>query len=200
MGHLSGARVLLVAVDRDDRVLVLQGRPPAIEVFDRDGSHLETWGGLDLVDAASISAGATGRVLVSDRERTGFWCSVPAESSSSCSAPRAGRDSTARSTTRPLPPSGRMVETIVADGARGASIHRFDESGQLLRTWGRLGSRVGELVAPVALAVDATGRVLVVDHGADRVEIFTADGDHLGSWTDFWRPMAVWVEGTVRST
>jgi hypothetical protein len=44
---------------------------------------------------------------------------------------------------------------------------------------GRIGSAPGEFHAPSAAAVDGSGRIFVTDTGNDRIQVFTAEGDHV---------------------
>lgn len=61
--------------------------------------------------------------------------------------------------------------------ARAATISRFDASGRRVKRWGALGLGAGEFAKPRGVMIDARGRLLVVDHGNHRVQIFRADGE-----------------------
>ncbi len=70
-------------------------------------------------------------------------------------------------------------------------IVRFDPAGKKLGQFGGEGSGEGQLVEPVGLAADASGRIYVADTGNHRVQIFDADGKFLRQfpvpgWKDFY--------------
>lgn len=79
-------------------------------------------------------------------------------------------------------PSGLVVgpdgSVWVADAGLDRISH-FDSGGALLGAWGGRGLGAGELFKPRGLAVDHHGRLVAVDHGNHRVQIFTADGGFL---------------------
>lgn len=77
-----------------------------------------------------------------------------------------------RSSAVPLTP-----EIALRDAYAEARIARVSLIG-----WGQLGSEPGQLNAPKGLAVDAQGNLHVVDSLNHRVQVFSAEGELLGSW------------------
>ena len=70
----------------------------------------------------------------------------------------------------------------VADTANHR-VQKLDAEGNVLTTWGGLGTEPGQLDRPVAIAVnDSANMVYVSDSGNQRVQVFTLDGDFLGQW------------------
>lgn len=63
------------------------------------------------------------------------------------------------------------------------AVRAFDHQGNFLFNVGRTGQGPGEYSRPMALAVDADGRVLVTDIGGARMNIYDADGETLESWS-----------------
>jgi DNA-binding beta-propeller fold protein YncE len=59
----------------------------------------------------------------------------------------------------------------VADAAR-SSVTKLDENGAVISTWGSPGSGPGQLAAPSGVAVDAQGRVVVVERDNNRLQVF----------------------------
>ncbi|TWH41963.1 NHL repeat-containing protein [Rhodococcus rhodochrous J38] len=77
-------------------------------------------------------------------------------------------------------PDGRM---FVSDGYANARVHSFASSGDLTRTWGGYGGRLGEFRLPHSLLVDEDRhRVLVCDRNNNRIQAFAFDGESLGVW------------------
>ena len=48
----------------------------------------------------------------------------------------------------------------------------FSPDGQMIGNWGTAGREGGKFTYPVAVAVDASGRVYVADSGNQRVQVF----------------------------
>lgn len=82
-----------------------------------------------------------------------------------------------------------------ASGAdANARVLRFDRSGKLISTWGKKGTGPGEFDQPHALAMDSQGRLFVGDRGNDRIQIFSASGTLLDTWTQFSRPSGIFID------
>ncbi len=71
-------------------------------------------------------------------------------------------------------------EVYVADTSDNRIVV-YDNEGSMLRTFGSVGSRQGELLFPREMAVDDAGRVVVMDTGNNRVQIFQPNGDSMFS-------------------
>ena len=70
---------------------------------------------------------------------------------------------------------------------------KYSPAGELIATWGRLGSAPGELFVPHGIALDPDGNVHVADRGNARVQSFSPDGELLGVWKsdELGRPWAI---------
>lgn len=69
-------------------------------------------------------------------------------------------------------PRGQLY--IVETGAKQVS--EFDSSGKLVRRWGGPGQSDGQFEEPVALAVDSTGAIHVVDAQRNTIQVFSPEG------------------------
>jgi len=83
---------------------------------------------------------------------------------------------------------GPRGDIYVSDGYGNARVHVFSPTGQLKRSWGEPGNGPGQFHLPHGIAVAADGRVFVCDREADRIQIFSPDGEYLSEWTDTQRP------------
>ncbi len=61
-------------------------------------------------------------------------------------------------------------------------VHKLDNVGNVLTSWGVAGSDAGQFDEPFGIAVDQDDYVYVSDLGNDRVYKFTSDGVFLSQW------------------
>lgn len=87
---------------------------------------------------------------------------------------------------------------LVTDGAAHV-VRSYDWRGTELRSWGELGSDLGQLNYPRAIAIAPTGEVHVAEAGNRRVQVFTADGLATGTYGSFDAPVALSFDGLGRS-
>lgn len=73
---------------------------------------------------------------------------------------------------------------LVSDGYGNNRVVKFSADGTFIQEWGRKGNGFGEFDLPHALAVDATGRVYVVDRNNKRIQIFDAGGNYITHWPE----------------
>jgi peptidylglycine monooxygenase len=191
-----------VAVAPDGRVLVLLRRDPSVDpvwpaviVLSPEGKRLGAWGE-EVLDGHFLAVHPDGRVFVVDRDMHEVVVF-------DMDGRRIGGLGTRGVPGAPLNapcdvafgPDGSIY---VADGYGNSLVHRFDAVGKLLGRWGQPGSGPGEFTTPHSVAVLADGRVAVADRENNRVQVFTADGTWLASWTDHHKPMSLSVDGAGR--
>ena len=73
-------------------------------------------------------------------------------------------------------------------------ISKFDRNGTFVKSWGRMGTGVGEFRTPHALALDSRGRVVVADRGNHRLQIFDQDGMFLEQIQKFGRTSDLYID------
>jgi len=91
-------------------------------------------------------------------------------------------------------PNGNIFVADGHDGTGNNRIIKFDRDGSFLMQWGTAGDGKGELSDPHALAMDSQGRLFVGDRANSRIQIFTQDGEHLETWTQFGRPSGLFID------
>ena len=67
----------------------------------------------------------------------------------------------------------------VSDGYENSRVVKFARDGTFLMTWGTKGKGSGQFDLPHGIALDAAGRVFVVDRQNARVQVFDSNGRHL---------------------
>lgn len=182
-----------LALDRRDRVFVLQRSAPHLRIYAADGTLERTFDHplltsghglfIDAHDQVWITTYDAHQLLVFDaglnlvRTLGGFnqpnW-QAPFNHPTDVFVTPAG-------------------EAWVSDGYGNARIHHFAADGRLLQSWGQPGTGPGEFSTPHAIWVLPDGRVLCADRDNDRIQVFDPQGRWLASWTGFVRPMDLWA-------
>jgi peptidylamidoglycolate lyase len=85
----------------------------------------------------------------------------------------------------------------VSDGYENSRVIKFDANGKFLSEWGTKGKGPGQFDLPHGIAVDAAGRVFVVDRNNARVQVFDGRGNYLTEWKGppFLNPMDIAIAG-----
>jgi DNA-binding beta-propeller fold protein YncE len=73
----------------------------------------------------------------------------------------------------------RNGDWFVSDGYRNSSVHRFDETGKHIMSWGESGSGPGQFALPHNICMVGEDRVLVADRENYRLQMFTVDGEFI---------------------
>lgn len=75
-----------------------------------------------------------------------------------------------------------------------ARILKFNAQGEMVQTWGSLGSGPDEFMQPHALALDSQGRLFIADRSNNRIQIYTQDGELLDTWYQFSRISGLFID------
>ena len=188
-----------VAVDSHDRVYVFQRGDPPVVIFDDSGAYVGAWGSGILADAHGIFITPDDRVLLADRDAHQVL-RFDLEGHLELALGERHHPRLQQPFNHPADaataPNG---DILVADGYANSAIHRFSADGALLQTWGRPGRGPGEFSTPHAIRVHPDGRILVADRENNRIQIFSAEGEYLTEWTDFFHPMDVYIDALGRT-
>jgi DNA-binding beta-propeller fold protein YncE len=191
----------VVCDDRGHVFVLLRGdsyvdpvQPTVIELSP-DGTRVGAWGE-DIADGHMLSIGPDFRIYVVDRDaheivvfdRTGR---------------RTGGIGQRHQPNAPfnhpcdvaIAPSG---DIYVADGYGASRVHRFNPNGDLIATWGESGDAPGHFTTPHGIWALQDGRVAVTDRENNRVQVFSAQGDLLAIWPDFYHPMDIFQDAAGR--
>lgn len=154
-----------ITVAADGRVAIVDGDTHIVRFFSPDGELLQTVG-------KKNKPADTG--MTTDNPVPGWTATVT----------RSGRPFN-RPTKAAFAPDGSFY---VSDGYGNARVHHFDPDGALIRSWGEPGVGPGEFKLPHAVIVRRDGTVVVADREADRLQVFSPEGEWLASFEDVRRP------------
>jgi DNA-binding beta-propeller fold protein YncE len=91
-------------------------------------------------------------------------------------------------------PEGHCGQNAAAGADCVARISKFDRNGKFIKSWGRMGTGVGEFKTPHAIALDSKGRLVVADRGNHRLQIFDQDGKFLEEIRKFGRTSDIYID------
>ena len=202
-----------VAVDGEDRVyLMCRGDHPVV-MYDRNGNFRGSWGegdfsyrthGIYVAPNGTIFCTDDGQHTVRQFTPDGKLLMTMGTKNTPSDTGYNGKD--LDTITHGGPPFNRPTnvaiglkgEIYITDGYGNARVHIFSPKGELVRSWGEPGSGPGQFHLPHGIAVAADGRVFVCDREADRIQIFSPDGEYLTEWKDTQRPTHVCFDSEGR--
>ena len=197
-----------VATDSQDRVFVFNRGRQAINVFDRDGSHLFGWQAGIFTRPHGITIGPDDFLyLCDDRDHTVHKYTAEGELIWTLGTRGQPSDTGTvgfdfRAIQQAAGPFNQPTNLALAndgsfyisDGYANARVHHFSPEAELIRSWGEPGDGPGQFHLPHGIAVDNQQRVFVADRENSRLQIFSAEGQFLDQWTDVIRPTQVFFD------
>ena len=185
-----------IAVDAHDNVHVFTRADPPVQVYDRRGKFLRSWGSRAIGSAHHIKVDGAGHVWIADIGKHVVQKYTPeGKLLLTIGTPgKAGRDRTHLNmpTDMAVTPAG---DVFVSDGYGNARVVHFDRTGKYVHEWGELGQGPGQFSLPHAIALDSRGRLYVADRNNVRVQVFDQKGKFLAQWKDLIVPWGFCVTG-----
>jgi sugar lactone lactonase YvrE len=164
---------------------------PVVVELAPDGRRLAAWGE-DIADGHMLSIGPDDRILVVDRDAHEI---VAFDSGGRRLGGIGRRHQPNAPFNHPcdvaIAPSG---DIYVADGYGASRVHRFNHNGDLIATWGEPGNAPGQFSTPHGICALADGRVAVTDRENNRLQVYSAHGDLMDVWPDFYHPMDIFQD------
>jgi DNA-binding beta-propeller fold protein YncE len=198
----GGGKVTDVVCDDRGHVFVLlradsyvDAKLPTVIELAPDGRQVTAWGE-DIADGHMLSIGPDGRIYVVDRDAHEIVLFDKA-------GRRIGGIGQRHQPNVPfnhpcdvaIASSG---DIYVADGYGASRVHRFNPNGDLIATWGEPGDAPGHFTTPHGIWALADGRVAVTDRENNRLQVFSAQGELLAIWPDFYHPMDIFQDTAGR--
>jgi DNA-binding beta-propeller fold protein YncE len=196
-----------VACDSKARVYVFLRGPKPVQVFERDGTPVMSWGedcfqrphgifiGPDDVVYCTDDFGHAVHAFTTKGERLFTLGTGEASDTGATSIDYRTIQRVAGPFNYPcnlaIGPNGQLY---VADGYGNARVHRFSKDGTLLGSWGEPGAGPGQFHVVHGIAVDSEGMVYVADRENSRIQIFSEEGKYAGVWTDVARPCQIFID------
>lgn len=188
-----------VAVDSRDRVYAFQRSDPPVVIFEASGAYAGSWGAGIVSDAHGIFITPEDKVLLADRDAHQVL-QFDAAGHLELALGERHRPRLQAPFNHPADvATTREGDILVADGYGNSVIHRFSATGGLRQTWGGPGTQPGRFSTPHAVRAHPDGRILVADRENNRVQIFSADGQYLTEWGDFFHPMDIFIDARGRT-
>ena len=195
-GRVFGGVTPAVATDSQDRVYIARRDPPAILVYDREGSFLFTLGEDLFKNPHSVWFNEQDQMYVADVDDH----TVRKLDTEGNVLLTLGTADAVGAPGQPFNGPTWAVEAswgdiYVSDGYGQFRVHRFSADGTLLQSWGEEGTGPGQFALPHGIRVDSRGRVLVLDRTNRRMQIFDAEGTYQGEWSDLDGPNDLYIDG-----
>jgi hypothetical protein len=188
--------VAAVGVDRHDRVYAFNRGEHPMVVFDRDGNFLTSWGEDLFKRAHGIHMGPDDTIYCTDDgDHTVRKCTLDGKvllTIGLANRPAAYASGLPfnRCTHTALSPND---EIYVSDGYGNARVHKYDQAGRLLMSWGEPGCEPGQFNLPHNICCDADGWVYVADRENHRIQVFDGKGRFETQWHNLHRPSGLFI-------
>jgi len=176
-----------VAVDSRDNVYVFTRATHPVQVFDKNGKFLRSWGKDSLSHHIKIDhddnvwiADVGHHVIEKYTPEGKLLLTIGTKG-------EAGRDKT-----KMYMPTDMAIakngDVFVSDGYGNARVVHFDKAGKYVNEWGTLGHAAGQFSSPHAIAIDSKDRLYVADRNNARIQVFDSKGRFLDEWRNLMVP------------
>lgn len=198
-GHVPG-----IAVDSSDNVYVFTRAQHPVQVFDKSGKFLRSWG-KDVGMAHHIKVDRDGNIWIAD---VGHHVVQKFTPDGKLLLTLGTKGMAGRDKTHFYMPTDMVVakngDVFVSDGYGNARIVHFDAKGTYLNEWGELGHGPGQFSTPHAIAMDSKERIYVADRNNVRIQVFDTKGKFIEEWRNLIVPWGfhvtkedeIWVCGS----
>ncbi len=186
--------VVGVATDSKGQVYVFQRTPHPVLVFDRAGNYLRSWGHGLFALPHGCRIDPQGNLWLTDVGRHQVFKYTPEGKLLAVWGVKNTPGNDATHFNQPADVAfGPKGDVYIADGYGNARIVHLDAQGRYRNAWGRFGHAPGQFHLVHSVAVDAAGRVYVVDRDNARIQVFTPEGHFLAAWKHIGHPFGLFL-------
>jgi DNA-binding beta-propeller fold protein YncE len=197
-GQAKWSAVTGVDVDAQDNVYIFQrSETKPIEVFDREGKLIRSWGDGMFRTPHFLRVDPAGHVWAMDR---GHMQAFEFDATGKLLMTLGKRDVTGDNESREAFNGMADVavaengDVFIADGeGPNTRVVKFSPDGKFLQWWGGKGTEPGHFDVPHSIAIGGN-RIYVADRSNNRIQIFDTSGKFLEQWTNFGTPWGLFVK------
>ena len=186
MGVSFSSDATSVAVDSQDNVYVFNRGTDPIAVFDPDGNFIRGMAHGEIERAHGIAIDVDDNIYLVDelghfvQKRTNDGVVVFTIGTTGMPAPWQSGEMFNRPTDITVNPA--TGDLFVSDGYANSRVHKFDQDGKHIKSWGESGADPGQFSIPHNICMIGTDRVAVCDRENFRVQVFTTEGEYVDQW------------------
>jgi hypothetical protein len=187
-----------VAVDSKDNVYIFNRGPHPIIVLDKDGNFVRSWGeGQFDRRAHGIHCSPDDYIFtVNDSQHcVKKWTTegelVMTIGTQGQPSEKWGGEPFNTPTNVGISPN--TGDIYITDGYGNSRVHRYDQDGKHILSWGAPGSEPGEFAIPHNVVIDREERIFVTDRENSRLQVFDNQGNLLDMWHDIHRPQGLCI-------
>ena len=191
-----------VITDSNDNVYVFNRSDHPMQVFDKGGNFLRSWGENIFTNAHGISLGPDNTIYCTDDgDHSVRQCTLDGKviltigMPGNPTPPFSGEPFNRCTHTASDPDTG---DIYVSDGYQNSRIHKYSPDGHLLFSWGQPGTDPGEFSIAHNIATDSDGYVYLADRENHRVQIFDRNGVFQDQWPNVHRPCGLFIDNDDR--
>jgi sugar lactone lactonase YvrE len=191
-----------MAVDKQDRVYILNRGTPPLLVFERDGKFVAGLGECILQEPHGVRIDEDGNIWVADRDA---HCIVKLSPQGKLlltigTRGRPGSVEEGRPFNRPTGVAFASDGSLfISDGYGNARVHHYTSDGAYEFSWGSKGDSPSRFRLPHGIFIDNQNRIYVADRENRRIQCFDDHGTYVKEWGNLERPtdMVVDAEGNL---
>lgn len=91
--------------------------------------------------------------------------------------------------------NSNSLSYFFTDGYSNVAVHKFSAQGELIKTWGGLGTEPGKFLVPHGIWIDKLDRVWVADREGNSVQVFDEEGTCLAYVSKgLFQPSEIWSD------